>query len=205
MGVDFQAFSNVIIRPIPEKYKAITFTKKICDQESLIKAALQLKDKSSTDLSLEQILIFQQLMKRTYSDGSYINADEINVTNDAQQWSDELSQDSDFIHIDWHQNVYYSKSPDTQQASSSLSYSSFYEFNDLLIRLKGKSLNFMIPDTDTPPWYGILNKEEVLYALEDYLFAKSRINDIDIDYHDFITQMISCLETAKNNGIFLVY
>lgn len=195
MGVDFISYSNVIVKPIPIKYRA----KKI---------------KNFSDNLLEKINNLPNNMKSLYMvmNGISINndmeiyiQDKLEISKESEEWLENVEKDNKFIQIDWYNNKIYYESEDSIKESTGRSYSGYSDF----INYCQKIINFryILPSTDSAPENGILDdKNKIKILIEDLNKLKSIFEKENDDYHKwFYDEFYKMVVNALDNGIIIIF
>jgi hypothetical protein len=185
MGVDFHGYSKVIVKPIPKQYQAKITRIKV----------------NKDDIFSKNLTMLSLLFNGEYNFGGEIYKDNLEISEKGENWLEKMYQkNKKFIRVNWRENIYYEKSSDTEDNHCYCSYSYFGDFNDNLIKIKGKPLKFRIPDTDVGPYYGFIQPINLRLVLEDL----NETPDVGERFQDFYHNFKLCVELGSQQGIFTI-
>jgi hypothetical protein len=209
MGVEFVAYSNVIIKPIPIKYRSNVKKLSLSDhQETLNK----IKTIESLNKDMEGAISLYCVMNGIGVDqkhGSIECAPDVEISEESQKWCDEIKKtDPEFICVDWINNRMFFKTLDTEKMSTGSHYSDYYDLIKELEKIIGRKLRYVLPTTDSAPENGIAYGENLRLMYDDFHLIETKYNDVltkwwkeDECKFEFFGLLRDMLNLGSNNGI----
>ena len=199
MGVDFTSISNVIIKPIPEKYRA---KKTQIDKTEIV-------NKLST-LPSHMVSLFMALNGVSIDGTNEVCApDELEISDEACKWSNELNKNESLLTIDWYNNKIYYSSEESKTISTGRSYAGYGDFIEYCNKFT--KFRYTLPSTNTAPENGNLtddNKVKILFEdlnkIKSILVGKNN-NVPNFENHNwFFEEFYEMVKNARNNGIIQI-
>lgn len=200
MGVDFTSFSNVIIKPIPLKYRPKKIKKNPMEIQDKIKIISSLPDNMK--------MLYMMINNMSINENKEITAqNELKISPEAELWNKKLEEDKDFIRIDWNNNKIYYESEDTNVESTGRSYSGYSDFIDYCQNYI--NFRYILPSCDSAPDNGLItDKNKIKMFLEDLEKLKPIFDKLDNDFDNhkwFFDEFYKMVENALDNGIITIF
>lgn len=194
MGVDFIAYSNVIIKPIPEKYRS----KKI-KQDFILNQIEKIDEKYLTLYLMANGISYDK------DNEEYIIPEEIEITDEQYKYEEQLKDNNeDFIYINFHNNKMYYKSSETELRYASISYSNYFEFIEECKKTLKRDLKYVVPSTDTATDNGVVSNEINIKNLYNDLTIIDKVINKDDEDLWFFKDYYELVKCANNNGIIYI-
>jgi hypothetical protein len=216
MGVDFTGYSHVKTEPVPKKFRS-KLLKKTEQEISEIKNLI----KNSSPEQLAIIALFGISYGISYNNLNITYSFEISDEL-KEEFYKTIGKEPDFIYVDWHTNIIYRKTEDTQITVCGRSYSGYNDFRNLLLSLSTGHF-YMPPDNDYGPENGIVSTDRCIDCLggldrvKTYLVSESFdgnceqpdsiIKDCDNIHEEscFFREFYCMMTVASQGGIVLIH
>lgn len=196
MGVNFYGYSNIIMKPIPNKYKAKKIKQQIPDLSFM-------NNKYVDSYKKMNGIGYDHINKRE------IICDKIIKSKHAEKWYQEMFEDGICIHIDWQNDRYYMRSDETTGYECTRSYTGYNDFvtvcNNHLQNKNLSKLRYILPSTDCPPENGFTNDIEKLKILIEDLQNIDEEMMCDTTHNWFYVDYCNMLKLALECGGILIY
>jgi hypothetical protein len=197
MGVDFVSYSNVIVKPIPEQYRA----KKIKQEFNPSKLATIEEEFKPFYLMLNGIGFNNKTQQ-------YVTPDKIEIGDIQTQYEEQLLENNDdFICLNFYNDKLYYKSEETNVISAGRSYSGYGDFIEVCGKILGRKLKYILPSTDCAPENGIATNEDNIKNLYDDLTIIKNYHIKKLDEEDhlwFFNEFYELVKNATNNGLIYI-
>lgn len=210
MGVDFIAYSSVVIKPIPTKYRSTL------KERSSNAFARELEEKSfqalrdGVDMTIRQMISLCKGLHGIGYDqftGKEVMPPEIVHEDPAlrNEFEELCEENDDHIVILWEQNMVYEKTAETLSHGCGRSYSGYYEFRQELTKLNGgKPLAYLPPDTDVAPENGVVTADKAKICLAELDKLKHHFANNGNEHSWFFGDFYKCIATAADCGILRI-
>lgn len=169
MGVDFGAYSQVVTKPVPQKYRAtIKPPNKTMSRQEMVEhfsAPGASKDDIRGLVALARMMTGIGIDQQS---GQDVYASEVTIPYEEEFGQYLREHCPDYIGVQWRTNTTYHKSPDTNMVECGRSCGGYAEFIDCLTKFNGgRPLTYMPPSTDSAPEYGIVSADKMLLCLQE--------------------------------------
>lgn len=216
MGISVTGYSNVIIKPVPEKYRATVTQKNRLDIKQINDSLAKCDPKDRAGL-LAFIMVStgaENFLLNSDVEDSIQQAPDVKVSDEAYSWMD---SEEDLIHVDWETNRCFYESEESKSMQLSRSYSGMSEFTKSIAKinnvkfffpcdgiLEGEILDkyFTILKETWPVWIKLHGEqkhhdkpiEEVVNSMEE--------DELDYDVYNYL-QLYLILKYANDCGMII--